>query len=104
MNLKLSQAKIELLPTELLSMIVDNLQTSDVRELSLVSRGLRAASLRSLFRVVTFKFSQAGFADIMKLVQSPVRHHVITFNYEIPELFRPCKLLLGFVVAILTSY
>lgn len=97
MSPKLSQTSLELLPTELLLSIVDNLWASEVRELSLASKRLRNACLPSLFRVVAFQFSHAGFTKIQKLVQSSVRHHIVTITYEIPELLRPCKPLLGLV-------
>lgn len=85
---------LETLPTEILRDIVDHLSFRDVEALSLASRRLREVCLPSLFRRVKFEFSEAGFEHLKTIIGSDVRHHVVSFKYVVPELFKDGKHLL----------
>jgi hypothetical protein len=103
--LELSNAVgLESLPTEILRDIVDHLPLQDVEQLSCASKRLREVCLPSLFRRVKFEFSQAGFEQLKSIVESDVRHHVVSFTYIVPDLLRNGKYLLCYDEPGLTLY
>jgi hypothetical protein len=91
MALNCLESHLELLPTEIIREVVNNLCTWDITELSCVSRKLRKVCLPSLFRRVKFEFSQSGFDKLQSLLKSDARHHVVSFTYDAPELLKPGK-------------
>jgi hypothetical protein len=62
---------------------------------------LREVCLSSLFRNVRFSFSKGGFDELKSLLKSDVRHHVVSFTYDIPELLKTGNYLLWKVDAAL---
>ncbi|KAJ5976625.1 hypothetical protein N7481_010332 [Penicillium waksmanii] len=82
-------AWLELLPSEILGVVVKCLFTNDMKHLSCVSKRLRDVSIPYLFRGVRFSFSDSGLLGLRRLMLSGVRQYVVSFTYVIPELLRP---------------
>ena len=89
MGLERQNACLELLPTEILHLLVDHLFSWDLKNLSCVSRQLREAFIPCVFRNVRFQFSKSGFDSLRGLLLSDLRHHVVSLIYVIPELLHP---------------
>lgn len=85
-------SRLDLLPIELLDMILDFLR-GDVESLSRTCKTLRAVSSRVLFANVKFEFSESGLEGMERPAKSDVRHHVISFTYEVPDILDPGKLM-----------
>jgi hypothetical protein len=82
---------LELLPNEILYMVVQLLCMYDVGHLAFTSNRLREVCIPYLFRNVRFSFSSSGFGELRRLLLSDVRQNVVSFTYVIPELLRPGK-------------
>ncbi|KAL2846619.1 hypothetical protein BJY01DRAFT_263266 [Aspergillus pseudoustus] len=80
---------LQVLPTEVLHLILANLPSWEIKDFSLVSRRLRDVCLPFLFHRVRFKFSEAGLDGLQQLKHSPVHLHVRSLVYTVPELIRP---------------
>jgi len=79
--------RIENLLTETLYAVVDLLPHREIKDLSCASKPLREACLPTLFRRVKFEFSQAGLGELKNILKSDIRCYVISFIYELPDLF-----------------
>ncbi|KAL5335654.1 hypothetical protein BJX70DRAFT_401434 [Aspergillus crustosus] len=77
------------LPTEVLNLILASLPSWEIKDFSLVNRRLRDVCLPFLFHQVRFKFSEAGLNGLQQLKNSPVRLHVRSLIYTVPELIKP---------------
>jgi hypothetical protein len=86
-------SRLETLPMEILSIIVDLLPFWGVKDLSRASRRLRKACIPSLFNHVKFQFSETGFEGLKSLLYSNIRNHVVSFTYVVPELLKAGKYL-----------
>jgi hypothetical protein len=82
---------LELLPNEILYMVVQLLCMYDVGHLAFTSNRLREVCIPYLFCNVRFSFSASGFSELRRLLLSDVRQNVVSFTYVIPELLRPGK-------------
>ena len=88
-------AHLELLPTNILSMIADRFRLWKIRLLSLVSKRLREVCLPFLFGHNEFQFSEAGFDELESFLTLDVRHHVVFLAYVVPELLKTGEELSG---------
>lgn len=86
------QALFELLPTELLQMIVGSLNPLDIKDPSKVCKRLRDICTPLIFRKVKLDFSKSGFDGLQRLSMSDIRQHVISLTYEVPELLKTGKI------------
>ncbi|KAL2859886.1 uncharacterized protein BJX67DRAFT_368548 [Aspergillus lucknowensis] len=77
------------LPMEILHLILAGLHSWQITSLSLVNRRLREVCLPVLFHKVGFSFSEAGLNGLQQLANSPVRWHVRSLTYTVPELIKP---------------
>ncbi|KAJ5982279.1 hypothetical protein N7451_012379 [Penicillium sp. IBT 35674x] len=75
-------AWFEILPVEILSMIVGLLCNGDAKSLSLVCGKLRELALPYIFHRVRFEFSHSGFNALRQLLLSDLRQYVVSFTYE----------------------
>lgn len=91
MSLDCPKTRLELLPTEILRMIVDLLRCWEIKPLSCASKRPRKVVLPSLFRRVEFQFSEAGFDELESLLKSDARLHVVSFNYVVPQPLKTVK-------------
>lgn len=82
-------ASLDLLPTEILLILVDHLRIEDVKILSFVCGRLRKVSLPYIFYNVYFQFSHSGFHALRELLLSDLRQYIVSFTYTIPELLHP---------------
>ena len=80
--------RLETPPTEILHAVVDHLPVWEIKNLSCASKRLQQACLSTLFRHVTFEFSQAGIGGLNDLLKSNVSGHIASFTYEITELLK----------------
>ncbi|KAJ5981978.1 hypothetical protein N7451_012078 [Penicillium sp. IBT 35674x] len=74
-------AWFEILPVEILSMIVGLLCNGDAKSLSLVCGKLRELALPYIFHRVRFEFSHSGFNALRQLLLSDLRQYVVSFTY-----------------------
>lgn len=81
----------DLLPTEILNVIVGNLVGEDVLQLSCTSQQLRAICSLRLFRKVRFPYSIRGLDSLRQFLECDASQHVVSLTYVIPELLPPCK-------------
>ena len=85
------KSHLELLLTEIIRDIVNNLSFWDITELSYISKRLRKVSLPSIFHRVKFKFLKSGLDKLQSLLKSDIHHHVVFFTYKAPELLKTSK-------------
>jgi hypothetical protein len=81
--------ELEILPTEILYEIVDYLHGWELKGLSCVNKWMRGICLPSLFRKVSFEFSEDGFYGLEELLQSHLCSYVASFRYVVPQLLKP---------------
>jgi hypothetical protein len=77
---------LELLPTEIIWMVVCHLSHNEVKRLSLTCKRLRSACLPYLFRRVGFDFSEKGLGALESLLHSSLKQHVVSLHWVVPEL------------------
>lgn len=73
----------ELLPTEILNVIVGNLVGEDVLQLSCTSQQLRAICSPRLFRKVRFPLSIRGLDNLRQFLECDASQHVVSLTYVI---------------------
>jgi len=84
-------ARLDMLPLEIIFAIIDLLSMKDVMNLSQVNKYLRGSSLPYLFRRIAITFSLDGFKQLKEISESPIRLHVVSLKYVVPELIEPGK-------------
>ncbi|KAJ5183278.1 hypothetical protein N7492_000894 [Penicillium capsulatum] len=89
--MSLPSAFLEFFPTEILYSIVKYLYFWEVKSLSCVSRRMRDVCVPTLFRNISFEFSDAGFDVLESLLQSQLRQYVASIEYVVPKLLKPGK-------------
>lgn len=82
-------ARLDMLPLELLHMLVDHSLYLDIKHMSCVNKRLREACLPYLFRNVRYEFSDLGLSRLWRLLLSDLCRHVVSFTYVVPELLKP---------------
>lgn len=84
-----SEARLDLLPTPILCMIVEMLFPEAIDSVSCVNKQLREICVPYLFRKVKFEFSKAGFDSLRSLSDSALRQYVSSLTYVVPLLLDP---------------
>ena len=92
--------RLEFLPTEILYKIVEYLHGWQVKGLSCVNRRIRDVCLPSLFRKVSFEFSEDGFDGLAGLLQSHLCPFIVSFQYIVPQLLKNGKRFSGKILMV----
>lgn len=69
--------------------ILERLSFSQIKPLSRVSKQIREACLPFLFHEVQCRFSKHSFDNLASLLNSSLRHHVVSFTYIVPGIIGP---------------
>ncbi|KAL2782420.1 hypothetical protein BJX66DRAFT_345845 [Aspergillus keveii] len=77
-------ATADLIPTEILLSILDNLQQRELSPVSLVCRRFRALTVRRIFRHLRFTLCARRMRHLQELAMSPLATQLYQITYQIP--------------------
>ncbi|KAF7594881.1 hypothetical protein BBP40_007915 [Aspergillus hancockii] len=88
-DLENQKIRLDLLPTEILRMVLNFLLPSDAKEFSHTSKRFREISLPFIFRKLEIEFSKEAFKKLKRLSTSDIWQHLVSLTYVVTDLLDP---------------